>query len=77
MMILLIETIKDMFFDINGLVAAEKRLINVVNLEKKGDHFSCLAASRSAQFLPHLCEAVRLVRRYYRISVRGVSASRK
>ena len=29
------------------------------------------------QFLPHPCEAVRLVRRYYRISVRGVSASRK
>ena len=39
---------KDMFFDINGLVAAEKRLINVVNLEKKRDHFSCLAASRMA-----------------------------
>ena len=37
-----------MFFDINGLVAAEKRLINVVNLEKKRDHFSCLAASRMA-----------------------------
>lgn len=37
-----------MFFDINGLVAAEKRLINVVNLEKKGDHFSCLAVSRMA-----------------------------
>lgn len=35
-----------MFFDINGLVAVEKRIINVVNLEKKGDHFSCLAASR-------------------------------
>ena len=30
---------KDMFFDINGLVAAEKRLINVVNLEKKGGSF--------------------------------------
>ena len=29
------------------------------------------------QFLPHPCEAVRLVRRYYRILVRGVSASRK
>lgn len=29
-----------MFFDINGLVAAEKRLINVVNyLEKKGGSF--------------------------------------
>ena len=37
-----------MFFDINGLVAAEKRLINVVNLEKKGNYFSCLAASRMA-----------------------------
>ena len=37
-----------MFFDINGLVAAEKRLINVVSLEKKRDHFSCLAASRMA-----------------------------
>ena len=37
-----------MFFDINGLVAAEKRLINVVNLEKKRDHFSCLATSRMA-----------------------------
>ena len=29
-----------MFFDIIGLVSAEKRLINVVNLEKKGDHIS-------------------------------------
>ena len=37
-----------MFFDIIGLVSAEKRLINVVNLEKKGDHFSCLAARRMA-----------------------------
>ncbi|KAB4451865.1 hypothetical protein GAN75_22045 [Bacteroides thetaiotaomicron] len=39
---------KDMFFDIIGLVSAEKRLINVVNLEKKGNYFSCLAASRMA-----------------------------
>ena len=37
-----------MNFDIIGLVSAEKRLINVVNLEKKGDHFSCLAARRMA-----------------------------
>lgn len=37
-----------MFFDINGLVSAEKRLINVVNLEKKGNYFSCLVASRMA-----------------------------
>ena len=37
-----------MFFDIIELVSAEKRLINVVNLEKKGDHFSWLAARRMA-----------------------------
>lgn len=37
-----------MFFDIIGLVSAEKRLINVVNLEKKENYFSCLAASRMA-----------------------------
>ena len=37
-----------MFYDTNGLVVGEKRLINVANLEKKRDHFSCLAASRMA-----------------------------
>lgn len=37
-----------MFFDIIGLVSAEKRLINVVNLEKKGNYFFCLAARRMA-----------------------------
>lgn len=48
-----------MFFDIVGLVSAEKRLINVVNLEKKGDHFSCLAARRGFSFfriLVKLCD---------------------
>ena len=45
-----------MFFDINGLVAAEKRLINVVNLEKKRDNFSCLAASRMGSvYSAYLC----------------------
>ncbi len=66
-----------MFFDIIGLVSAEKRLINVVNLEKKGIISPVWRRGEWLQFLPHPCEAVRLVRRYYRILVRGVSASRK
>lgn len=37
-----------MFFDIIGLILVEKRIINVVNLEKKGNYFSCLVASRMA-----------------------------
>ncbi len=53
-----------MFFDIIGLVSAEKRLINVVNLEKKGIISPVWRRGEWLQFLPHPCEAVRLVRRY-------------
>ena len=56
-----------MFFDIIGLVSAEKRLINVVNLEKRGIISPVWRRGEWLQFLPHPCEAVRLVRRYYRI----------
>ena len=66
-----------MFFDIIELVSAEKRIINTIKLEERGIISSVWRRGEWLQFLPHPCEAVRLVRRYYRISVRGVSASRK
>ena len=61
-----------MFFDIVGLVSAEKRLINVVNLRKKGDHSLLFGSEENGfSFFRIAGEAVRLVRRYYRIFSSG------